>query len=216
MDATPPPIPQHASEEAAPPKKKRSALKITLIVLGVLVGGILLLLGIGLLFLWLEKELPVEESDRQVVVTAALLGAWIEDFEVEPDAESIRKVKNIDGSYELRYEYDGPSLSIYCFVGMEKSLTDAKTVYAIERKAEEISLGLMDLDLGERNDLLRFGDDSKAGVLTYEGELNGNFFSCRAGTRIYTVWWSGVGFEDSTSFRELIEPVLRRWRSWTP
>ena len=215
MDATPPPIPRHRADEP-PPKKKSSALKIVLIVLACLVGGVLLLLGLGAVFLWLEKELPVTEADKEVLLTASVLGEFIEDFQVQAEGETFRKIKDIDGSHGLEYSYEDEGLHIYGHVRLERSLSDAKTMYVIEREAEELSIDLIDLEMSVRNDLLRFGDDSQAALLTWDGEPNGNFFCCRKGKHVFCAGWSGLAIEDAEMFEQAVKPVLLRWMRWQP
>ncbi|MDF1701473.1 MAG: hypothetical protein P1V36_09990 [Planctomycetota bacterium] len=217
MKPTPPPLPTTDVEaEPAAPKTKRSPWKIVLIVVGLLVGLVALLVLLGGAFLWLAKDLPVEARDREVLLSATEIGEWIEGFEVDAAQETWSKVKHVDGSFELSYTYMGEELSVDCFVGVDRSATDAKMNYTIEVKGEILALELQEIDVKARAASFSWGDESKAATLLHEDEPLGNFFACRRGTRTFRVWWSGCHFEDSAKLRELLEPVLARWARYRP
>ncbi len=215
MRSEPPPLPAEPAP-AAPAKSSTSPWKIVLIVLGVLVGIVLLFVALGVGYVLLAKELPVEDRDKTVVLTASDMTAWVEDLQVDPTKETWKKLKNIDGSHELEYEYEADDFYINCHVGVDASRSDAKVNYVALVTGAQIGAGLEDGSWEDSASLMRFGDESKASILKVGGNPVGNLFACRKGTRVFLAVWSGVYFEDGDGMRELLEPILERWARYNP
>lgn len=215
MPALPPPLPREEAP-AREPEKKRSGWKVLWIVLGAIGAVILLLLTLGLGFTLLQKDLPVGEQDKQVVVQADVFEEWLEGFTFDAGNETWEKLKNIDGTYELSYEYDSDMLYVSCVVGVDGSRSDAKVSYVAMDTGSEIGAGLEDMKYVDRPGLLRYGDKSRAALITMDGDNVGNYFACRKGKNTIVILWTGVYFEDRDAFRDIVEPVLDRWSRYTP
>ncbi len=213
MAPLPPPLPR---DDAPEPEKKRSGWKVLWIVLGAIGAVILLLLTLGLGFTLLQKELPVGEQDKQIVVQADVFEEWLEGFSFDAENESWQKLKNIDGTYELNYEYDSDMLYVSCMVGVDDSRSDAKISYVAMDTGSEIGAGLEDMKYVDRRGLLRYGDESRAALIRMDGDNVGNYFACRKGKNTIVILWTGVYFEDSQAFRDIVEPVLDRWARYRP
>ena len=213
MTAEPPPLPADAP---AAPAKSSSPWKIVLIVLGILVGIVLLIVALGVGYVLLAKEVPVEAHDKQAVLTAAHMAEWIDDFEVDPQRETWKKLKNIDGSHELEYEYETDDFYLNCHVGVDSSRSDAKVNYVAMVTGAQLGAGLEDGSWEDRASLMRYGEESKASILKVGGNPVGNLFACRKGKRVFLAVWSGVYFDDGNGMRELLEPILERWARYNP
>ncbi len=94
------------SDETAKPKKKKKVLLVVGLVIGVPILCLLGLASLGALYMLTATEVPITEADRNVVLTAERLAEWIEDFTPDPQHASLSKVRYIDGSIEIEYEYD--------------------------------------------------------------------------------------------------------------
>jgi hypothetical protein len=187
-----------------------------LIVAGFIVGFVGLCVLAVLVFLWLAREEPVTKKDRDVLLTADQFVEWVEDFEVDPSLEKFSKIRNIDRSYELEYEYEAESFYLSCSIGVDRTRSDARQTYAAMIAGTRIGLSLEDMEWRNRPEMMRWGDQSKCALLYYDEEPAGNVFVCRKGKRTLLVIFSGVWFDDAGSFRELLEPVLEKLEHYSP
>ena len=64
------------------------------------------------------------------------------------------------------------------------------------------------MKLQERNDLLSYGEQSQAHLITKDGNPVGNLFIARKGTRVLAVTFAGVYFDDPEVFAALMAPKL--------
>jgi hypothetical protein len=172
----------------------------------------------GILYVWTAKAVPVTQADRGRVLDIRALAEWMEDFTPDPTRESIRKERYIDRSWELEYEYDDPSEAapyLTCSVGWEPKVSDAVTGYLMMWHGGTAALRFgadTPLTVVERNDLFRWGDQSRFGILTRNGNPVGNVFMARHGKTVFYVLFSGVYFDDAEALAELLKPVLERNR----
>lgn len=177
--------------------------------------GLLVLLGF--LFVWLAKDLPITEQDKQVLVTAAWVAEWNEDWEPDSTLESFEKIRNIDDSYELVYEYDGEEIYISCDIGVDDSPSDAKGSYLALIAGHAIGLRIAGVTLRDRRGLLSWGQQSKCAlIVNEEGSVVGNYFACRKGKRTFALMLVGLYFDESESLREFLVPLLERLDKYQP
>lgn len=210
------------SPAPAPSGEKKFPLKTVIIVMAVLA---LLSLGTfaSLLFLFYSKEVPLDPGDRAILVTAADLAALMDDFTPRRDREKAKKLRYLDGSWELEYEYDDTANDdapyIYCVLNVEITRRDARAAYTLGKLAEK---GAMELSSGKtlvvesRNDLFRWGDSSEFAMIQSEGRPAGNMFYTIKGTKVYSLRVTGVYFDDRESIEELLGPKLKWLESYRP
>jgi hypothetical protein len=214
--ASPPPLPHEAVLDDEPESKK-SSWRVPLIIAGVVVGLPLLLVLMGLVYVWLAEDLPVTAEDRDVLVTAAWVQEHGFDVEVLPQLEVIEKSRDLDGCVELTYTYENDPLYIDCTITVDPAVSDARASYLVLTTGHAIGFSTTDLDMKKRPDLLDWGDQSKFGLLYGEGDtLVGNYFACRTGKRTFTLIITGVALDDSDELREFFLPILRRVKTYTP
>ena len=204
----------------AAPQKKRSAGTIVLLVLGVgflgIVGLIVLIAGAGALYVWSSKTEELTDGDRQLVVTADKLADHGFQFEFDPAGEKIEKTRYVDKTAEIEYEYEHPDentpLYINCSVHQESDAKEARTLYATLQVSVLAGMRLAGggVEQTERNDLLKWGDDSRCGLLVNQGFNVGNYFFARKGNKIYCLLIAGDCIDNSEELRALLLPHLER------
>ena len=163
-----------------------------------------------------EIEEPVTEKDRQVVVTAERVALITGVTLTDATAGRYRKIRHLDGSRELTYEYDSDDdFSVNCEITVERSAKDATMSYAGQRWGTKI-----DYQLGgavqqtERNYLWRWGDDSTCALLKVDDQEVGNLFMARKGRRFFTLTIIGVSFDEPAAIRDLLAPMLQRLENY--
>jgi hypothetical protein len=210
-----------SSQPAAPPPPKRmSAGKVILLVAGIgtlgLVGLIVLVVGLGFLFVWSSTTEEVTDADRELVVTAQELADQGWDVKVNPAAETIEKTRYLDRTADIEYEYDSTDdeepLYINCSVHAESSPKDARASYTAMQVSALTVLKLMgdNIEQVDRSDLFRWGDESKCGLIVSNGIYCGNYFFARQGTKIYCLMITGVCIEEEAELRQLLLPHLEK------
>ncbi len=209
FSADPNPLP------AQPPKKKSGFPVIAMIAVVVLVplGLCLLIGGAGFLMAKSAKPGPLKPGDRAALVTGEdLFAATSRDAPAKPKTEKAQRSKLFDGSVQLEYEYQSktPPLYVATTLTLETSLEAAKTSYLTQAVggAAGVAIGASNVKLEDRDELFRWGDESKLQVLQVDGKPAGNFFVARKGTRVFLTIFSGVYFDDPEAFRSLVEPKL--------
>ena len=188
-----------------------------------LFGVVLWVVSAGALFVITAREQPVTEREREVILDIHSLAEWVKDFEPDSNYELLQKIRYIDWSYEVEYEYDesdnvdAPYLS--CTLNLERKRSDVLTTYVAAWNAAVIGMqiaGNTDVTVDERNELFRWGDQSRFGILKSNEEPYGNMFVARNDKRVFFLVVSGVYFDDPDSIRELLMPVLDQVDNYTP
>ena len=206
-----------------PPRRSTATLVCWSIGLATLCIAALaaIVIGLGALFYYTSEEEPVSPQERELVVQAGELAPLLEGVEVDPAAESIVKTRYFDGSFDIDYEYTHPGeqpLYVQSSVHFEPSVSDARTTYRALGVGLTMGLSLSgeEIEQAERNDLLKWGDESRCAILTAQGQPVGNFFVARQDRRVFHVLISGHVIEDPQALRELVEPHLKRLESYQP
>jgi hypothetical protein len=182
-------------------------------------------LGTAIYFLFIhEIEEPVTATDRSMIITAERLTEFVPTLQPDPSRGNLRKVRHHDGSRELTYEYETPdgtekSLYVNHEVNVERSPQDAQYAYGGLGIGTNIGLrlgGTGKVRQVERNDLWRWGDDSKCVLLMNGDDKVGNLFMARKGRRYFSLMIVGVYFEDRQAIQQLLGPMLQRLDSYEP
>jgi len=195
----------------AAPRKKSSALWIVIPILCAIPVLLLLLLG-GLAYLYAKsgEQLAATAQDRAVVIDAAALAAHVPGLAVDPAKEQLKKERNAFGVVTVSYEYEGqPALYVKSSATFDKTASDAKTSYGGARLGLEGYLAATGkLQTVARDDLLRWGDESRSSLLVRDGKPLGNFFIARKGGRVFMLMTAGIYFDDPALMSELLRPRL--------
>lgn len=216
----PPNFSQPPNPYPAQPVKKSKTWLIVLIVVGVsLVAIVGMCVVAGLVFELTKKELPVQPRDREVVLDIQRLETFVDDYQSNPKHETIAKHRYMDDSHEVAYEYEDPGdegIYLICTVTVENNVSDAGTTFLAESKGTELGTAISDVDIVDRDDVFRWGDKSRFALIKADNLPVGNFFVARKGTRVFSVVFGGVYFDDGDSVSELLMPVLSKLESYQP
>ena len=193
-------------------------------IVGSLVGGVLLIIGLGYLFVVTGDDEPVTARDLEVLVDIDHLAEWMDNGYVpEERAETVIKTRYIDGSYDLEYTYEESDSSLYLYssVTVEQKISDAHTSYLALWGGFRLGWAMGDdadveFELVERNDMFEWGDQSRFGLMMADGSPVGNFFITRVDKNIFFFTVVGVFFDSEESFRGLVRGPLTQMESYRP
>jgi hypothetical protein len=206
------------------PRKGRSVFftcGIIAVVVFLACGGV----GTGFYFVFIhEFDEPVTATDRGMVITAERLADFAPNLQPDSSRGNLRKARHLDGSRELTYEYESAegaakTLFVNHQIGVEGSAQDAQYAYGGLGIGTNIGFrlgGAGEMRQVERNDLWRWGDDSKCALLMNGDAKVGNLFMARKGRRYFSLMIVGVYFEDPQAIQELLGPMLQRLDSYEP
>lgn len=188
------------------------------IIVGAVVGVIVLGTVLGKLIGPAVEHLPVTDDDRTVLVTVDSLAPWFEDLSIDRAKERVTKKRMRGGQVELEYEYEAEDLYLSTLIYVEPSESAARSTYRTTMFGFRIGTSLEDVSLRPRPDLLSWGEESRCEILWLPEEkaAGGNLFACRMGKRTFLFVVGGVYFDEPDQFRQLLEPVLQRWETYTP
>jgi predicted Zn finger-like uncharacterized protein len=199
------------------PRKRRTML----LTCGLVAGAVLLsCTGLSALIYFVfirDIEEPLTAADRELPITAERLRAFVPTLHTDPTRGNLRKVRHLDGSRELTYEYESAgdgeeSLYVNHEIGVERTEQDARYAYGGLGIGTNLGLRLEGDKLRqvERNELWRWGDDSKCVLLMNGDNKVGNLFMARKGRRYFSLMIVGVYFENPQAVRELLDRMLQR------
>lgn len=210
--------PQGGREEARP---KRWLLWLV-IPAGVAAALLLLVAVSGFLYLFSGQEVALSPEEKRLILDIEALSQWME-YSPNSSAATITKTRYLDGSVGIDYEYqdseDTSTPYLSYSLNLERTAADATLVYMPMWAATKVGLGFSEsanVSIQERNDLFRWGDASRFGLLKSNGSAFGNLFVARKGKTVVFCAFSGVYFDDTESIRQLLSPVLSRLDRYEP
>ena len=169
-----------------------------------------------------ERNLPVDDKDRAVVLRAADLIPFGYGLEKTEPYETFTKTRYLDGSHELTYEFETPdseeenALYMNVTISVEKSTSDAWATHGAQDIGLGVGLKTNGITKREVKDFYKYGDSSTFYVLEKDGHPIGNAFTVRHGKRVYMLVLSGMYFDDAASWKELIEEKLETFSEYAP
>ena len=189
---------------------------LALIPIG-LVASVAAVIGLGALFNLSGTSVALASDERELVVDISHLKEWMEGYAPDPAGETIEKTRYIDDSYEIEYVYDLPENDeapyLSYTVTFEPSTSDASTTYVSLWGGTKVAFyvfGEVKVDVQEKNELFRWGDESRFGLLVADGRPFGNVFVAKKDKRVVYLLVSGIYFDDSESFSSFLTPYLER------
>jgi hypothetical protein len=223
-----PPQPQQWVNPNPTDSPRQSNNKVWIIVAAVIVtciiGGILLVVGLGALYLVTSTEEPLGPNDQAAIVDIDMFLDWSGDsYAPDYSGEKIIKTRFFDGSYDIDYDYDIPedpqAPYLTCNITIDKNNADAKASYVGMWAGAILGmhmLGDADVEVITRNDIFRWGDESTFAILSVDGEPFGNMFSTRKGNRVLFIIFSGIYTDDGELVSELLLPALNQLHTYAP
>jgi hypothetical protein len=167
-----------------------------------------------------EIDEPVGAADKEVVITAEYAATFVDHLAVDPNKGKFRKVRYLDGSREMTYEYGNPEetdepLYVWHTISVERNAKDARDAYAGLQFANRLGLGKAEgVQEVERNDLWTWGDQSRCVVLHSQGQPFGNIFMGRKGRRYFVLIISGLYFNKAVDIKSFLDPLLKKLDSY--
>jgi hypothetical protein len=151
---------------------------------------------------------PFQPPDESLLVTLAALSQFGLELPKGYEHEKWSRERALDGSLKIEYEFqspDGGPPFVYSSAELHGSPRDA----CLSFSAGNLGLRLSRLDPTDRNDLFTYGEKSRFALVEHEGRPVGNLFAmCRSRT-VMLVMFVGLYFDDTDSWRALIEPSLK-------
>ena len=224
-EVPPPASPRRYEDVTKPPLRRKSPVWTVLLTCGIIAVVILVMCGGGgtlMYFLFIhEIEEPFTAADRDLLITAERVKPFLATLRIDPALGKPRKLRHLDGSRELEYEYEsteGANSVLYIShnIGVERSAESARGAYGGLGIGTSIGLRLENKNIRqvERADLWSWGDTSRCIVL-YNGDAPvGNIFMGCKGRRYFQLTLSGVYFDKADAIRELLQQVLQKLESY--
>jgi hypothetical protein len=204
----------------SPRRKRRSRRRKPRVLL--IVGSVLLILflvcgGCSTLVYFAyyhEIDEPVTAADKEVMVTAEYVATFSDDIQVDPKKDKFKKVRHLDRSREMSYEYGDPEdqnqpVYVNHMVCIERNAKEARDAYAGLDFFTKLGVGKADgvVEI-DRNDLWKWGDQSRCVVLHYGGKPYGNMFMGLKGRRYFVIVISGLYFDKAEDIKAFLDPKL--------
>lgn len=173
--------------------------------------------GLGALFNMTGTSVALAAGERDLVVDISHLQGWMKDYAPNPAGETLSKTRYIDDSFEIEYVYDlpqddeAPYLSYT--VTFEPDESDASTTYVSLWGGTKVGFyvfGDVQVEVQEKNEIFRWGDESRFGLLRTGDRPFGNVFVAKKGKRVVYLLVSGIYFNDSESFSDFLTPYLEK------
>jgi hypothetical protein len=178
---------------------------------------VVLVIALGTLIMFTPSEEEVTPADRGLVVDIRAVAAQFDDYTPDASRETLRRHRYFDRSFDIDYTYGRPDgedgIYLKCTLTMEPTDADAKVFY---RRLQELrpwkqSLAASDqVQMIRRNDLFRWGDQSRLEVIESAGRPKGNLFVARRGAAVFYLLVRGACFQRQEAFSSLVLPALDR------
>ncbi|HEY7820373.1 MAG TPA: hypothetical protein VIG29_19265 [Vicinamibacteria bacterium] len=174
-------------------------------------------IGLGALFNMSGTSVALASDERELVVDISHLKEWMEGYSPDPAGETLEKTRYIDDSYEIEYVYDLPENEEAPYLSytltFEPSASDASTTYVSLWGGTKVAFyvfGEVEVDVQEKNEIFRWGDESRFGLLVAEGRPFGNVFIAKKDKRVVYLLVSGIYFDDTENFSNFLTPYLEK------
>ena len=156
------------------------------------------------------------------MVNIRAVAAQIDDYTPDASRETVLRHRYVDRSLDIDYTYgrtDGDGLYVKCTLSLEPTPAQAE---AFSRRLwklppqQQKMFGGREVQLVERNDIFRWGNQSRLGVIQSAGRPAGNLFVARRGRAVFCLLIAGACFQQAEAFSSLVSPVLARVERYAP
>lgn len=207
-----------------PPPVYRSKGRAWLLILLIPAAGLLLVAGIAVaacLYISCAVEEQLTPAEREMVFDMDDVIEFTSDLEIDRSREILKKTRHPDGSREIEYKYDDPrdeTPYLTSTLSLETSFPNAKALYISMWGGLKIGLrfgGDKPVRIVERNNLFKWGDESRFGLVQCDGKTTGNIFCGRKGLLVVHVLITGLFSEDKKIISGIFDPPMGRAAGWT-
>ncbi len=202
------------SEPATRRKRSRIVGGLLIFAAVTVLAVVVIMVALGALVLFTPVEEPASAADRALVVDIRAVAAQIDDYRPQPSRETFLRRQYFDHSFELDYTYaraEGDDLYLKSTLTVAATPGDAEKLFHQRwglSSAGKILPGATDVKLVERNDIFRWGDQSRLGVIMADGKPVGNLFVARSGATVFYLLVTGACFDAPEAFSSLVLPTL--------
>jgi hypothetical protein len=168
------------------------------------------------------REVAVADGDKALFVTVRELAPYGYTFERPEKYETFKKTYFYDDTYQIEYEFEAPeeqkSKSLYLSesISIGNDESDARFIKSSEEWVISFGLKAGGLQTEEKKGFYSYGDNSAFYVLKEDGRPVGNYFTTRIGKKSFSFLIAGKYIDDVTFWREVVEPRLETFKSYTP
>lgn len=167
-------------------------------------------------YAFLSKNKNIDPNDYPFLLLAKDLQMYDIKLDLSGKAEKAHLKKWINGSYEIKYEYDRRDSDDYdplffsVKLEIERNVDRAKKVYGdgllVVTKVSEVS----GMPCREIRDAVTWGDESYYALREKDGKPVGMIFTSRLQNRVYTIIMAGLYSSDHSLLTDLILPRLEQ------
>lgn len=184
-------------------------MKKVLIVIGALALCLGLFAGLVAFYIYSAEEIPLSDLDKKTIITAQDLEVYYDGFKADENFALLSKIKYIDGSTEIEYEYQ-PELIPYINnnITVERNVHDAKSSLSTLWYSFSLTIKAMGMEFEENKSFFSMGENSRFADIKQEGQIVGHFFVTRKDKTVYMFTISGYTMTDVSIWQELFEPRL--------
>jgi len=157
------------------------------------------------------RQLTLIPDDARIVVDARAIGRFVDGFELEPAAATLRKRRVLGGATWVTYEYDPPSHDLYILCDVYDFGDASKALRAYHSFASALRSVFDDereVSLTSLEPASVWQESSRLFVLTRNGRPVGNAFLTRQGDKLLQLVVFGVYFDEPQALRELVSPTI--------
>jgi hypothetical protein len=173
--------------------------------------------GLGALFNMTGTEEALAPGERELLLDIGHLSGWMQGYAPILTGETVKKTRYVDHSCEIQYTYEVPDDDsapyLSYLLNFEATDADASSTYFSLWGGSQVAFyafGAVDVKVDENDDLFRWGDESRFGVLRVKDKPFGNVFIARRGKTVVYLLVTGIYFEDPESVEELLNPYLEK------
>jgi hypothetical protein len=166
-------------------------------------------------YAFFSKEEPIDPKDYPFSLLAEDLLVYGLKLDLSGSAEKAHSKKWINGSYDIKYEYDRRDsedfhpLFFSVKLEVDKSIKKAKKTYkegiAVMTKASSIA----GMPCREIVGQIEWGDESYYAIREKEGTPVGLIFSTRYKNKVYTLIMAGLYSSDHSLISDIVIPKLQ-------
>ncbi|HVN40733.1 MAG TPA: hypothetical protein VMW19_21410 [Myxococcota bacterium] len=122
--------------------------------------------------------------------------------------EQLRRERQPDGSLSIEYEFQTPG-GDPPFVYSRARIFPSPTGACLSFSADNLGLRFSSLEATDRNDVFSYGERSRFALVESQGQPVGNVFAMCHSRATLLVMFVGIYFDDTESWRALVEPHLQ-------
>ena len=190
--------------------RKKTILVSTVAILGGLAA-------IALVAFNFERHLPVTKADREMLITTTDLAPWLESFEFVKKNERIAKVRYLDSSVDLEYEYENDDIYLSTMVSRERDRANAVMSFNAQWTGASLVMKFNEeCHLKQADDFYSYGDSSHYATIMCKGGPGGNVFATMVGNTVFFLTMAGIYFDNPEDFTEFMAPSMAQLGTWKP